>query len=419
MQVIRVAGAVASAVALMSALLPSRADACSKGPFSPLRSPGEIAFMGVASADTVFAGAGDVVWAPGRQPERAVYGLIVSAEQLTQHARRALPPNTTRFVVVPWDYRMDCEPVQKFGTAAWIPAGTRGIFVAKLRDRKDWANDLPTLDVHRPDVTPYAYGAGYLSRARDMATALTADELLPLLDIMPEYRKLHDSVSVYAEPLLAWARTNRETAARFPVAGAVELARRAVESSWLKRVESPALGTYRFSISMPGMADRMFYGRSYDAPVSEWGRLGRPRPAGADPTVPRAPFGYNLLMSVAPTLEQLETDCAKDRRIQGEAYMALVNETGASTAAGTQWRGMLELALAARAFPDDATLLRLLRARYGEPIAPGGDPATLARFTRSADGAMRVEQVFQFGDSLRMEIRGERISNAVVVGCRR
>ena len=64
-------------------------------------------------------------------------------------------------------------------------------------------------------------------------------------------------------------------------------------------------------------------------------------------------------------------------------------------------------------------LLRLLRARYGEPIAPGGDPVTPARFTRSTDGGMRVEQVFQFGDSLRIELRGERISNAVVVGCRR
>jgi hypothetical protein len=75
--------------------------------------------------------------------------------------------------------------------------------------------------------------------------------------------------------------------------------------------------------------------------------------------------------------------------------------------------------LASRAFPDDAALRQLIRARYGEPVAPGGDPATPATFTLAPDGVMRVEQVFLYSDSVRVVIRGERISPAVVVGCER
>jgi hypothetical protein len=409
---------VAASLALFGAIAPDVAHACKKGPYSPLRSPGMISFMGSATSDTLPVRAAHIQWGNSTIAAAPRYGMVVSVEQLTQHAKAVLPSSVSRVVVVAWNYLPDCSPTPRPGSAAWTASGVRGIFSVTLRDRKDWVDGLPTLDSHEPDGTPYPFGSMYQYVRPAAEMRLTGDELFPLLDLFPESRQLQDSADVHGERLLAWARANPSLASKYPVADAVSMTRSAVERGMLTRIKSPALGTYRFTVSMPGVADRIFYARSYDAPSSSWGMLGRTQPTNTDPTVPRAPFGYNLLMSVAPTLEQLETDCAKDRRMDAEAYMALVNEPGAQSGSMTQWRGMLEVALAARAFPDDATLRQLTRARYGEQVVRGGDPATPARFAQLTDGAMRVEQVFEYPD-MKVELRGERISNAVVVGCRR
>lgn len=278
------------AYALAAALLPAATpgSVCTKDDFVGVRLPGEAHFTGTALADTLFTGPGSVAYRvqPGHfgpARERAIYGQLVSIEQIGGLAAVDLPASVSRVVLVAWDYGPECTPTPWPRSARWIEAGTRGLFIAGLRDSAHWTNGLPTFDVHEPQFVPYPHRILRFGHVQ-ADSLLTIEQLFALMEILPEADQLRNSPDSALQPLFAWARANPELAIRYPADDALWYTYEVRARHIFRNISPTPAGTYRFTFSMTGAAARTLYVRTRAVPTREL--FLRPVERPADPTQP-------------------------------------------------------------------------------------------------------------------------------------
>lgn len=392
-------------------LLPHTVDACSKVPVSIQRwSRNTVLFVGVAQADTMLAGAGTVGFtvAPGhfgRAGTRSIFGQVVSVESLPSVDRKLLPRETTRVLLVPWDYGADCRPTPWMRSAQWIPSGTRGIYNAQLRERTAWVNDIPTLDVMSPAFTPYTGKAGRYGEPDSMV--LSVDELFPVIDVMPDPQVMSDDPARAVEPFLTWVRANREVLERSPINMLHFETMSWARDRAFARIESPLLGTYRFTVSIPGHTDRVFFGRTGAKPYYDW-YWRRSDKVTTDPTTMQWAVGYFMLVQLATNADSLSDRCAPKSADVG-ADIAHADSGGVRV-----WRGFVDMPMLTAMFPADTALVP-----YAESWSKGfaarqrthGDAP--ARFTMRSGGLLQLHAEFPLDENRRVVLRGERISRDV------
>ena len=401
--------------------VPTPGHACSKIGYHYTRSATKAHFIGTSTGDTAFAGGGSVqfVVAPGHSGpagQRAVYGQVVSVESIGGLASRALRQPVRRVVLVPWDYAADCTTTPWMRSAAWVEPGTRGLFTGVLRDSAHWAGGVPTFDVFAPETEPYPHGVLRLLRGLPFSadTFVPIEELFQLTELFPEQRLLPDSAEAATAELFAWARANPTLALRYPIAGVLWLARDGVRTQRLRAIESPLTGTYEMTVTLSGAPARTFYARTRGVPQSEWDVNRSHSPRIDDPTFVPRPDGYYLLTAVARSVAALPDSCEQGLGADRDAsYIAVVNSPPDSAADAGSWTGKLEVHLVTRAFVGDSALRRFARVESNvsyERYRAGLPAETPARFARSADGAISVEQRITLADGRWLGISGTRIS---------
>lgn len=93
-----------------------------------------------------------------------LYGQVVHIGEVAGHrskelASQAKGGRSNRAVVVLWDYDAGCD-LTPFGDGApWGVVGDTAYFVARLRDRAEWADDLPTFDAYWGGEMIYPFAA--------------------------------------------------------------------------------------------------------------------------------------------------------------------------------------------------------------------------------------------------------------------
>ena len=194
------------------------AVACSPALPRPYRRHGELAFVGMATADTARAGAGGMKFLEtergGALSGAPIFGQLIRIETLAASSRSALAMPSRGVVLdavlVPWGVSSDCTPVRWHASAQWVPPRTRGFYAGVLRPRSQWVNGRPTLDVGNPWIMPHT-GVTPARAARDTVAALTPDEMLHLYDVLPlagSGREREAVVRAHLTPVLRWARDN-------------------------------------------------------------------------------------------------------------------------------------------------------------------------------------------------------------------
>jgi hypothetical protein len=406
-----------------TALSASEARACSLSGFPTSRSPDGVHFIATATADTLFAGPGAVRYevAPGHfgaPGDRTVYGQVVEVERAGGATAR-VPGRFTRAVVVPWDYGADCRPTPWTRSARWVEPGTRGLYVASLRDPAHWVDGIPTFDVHTPDSDPFPqHVEPWRLEDEEGGTLelLTADQTFALMDLLPLRAEEDADPRKAARPLLEWARANPALARRYPATEILHYVRAGAESDMLGEIDPPLAGTYRFTATLAGRAPVTFFARTRSAPTTEWDPSPVPTQPD-DPTEPRRPTGYTMLAAGAPTAESLPVDVGATRRMDREGYFSVLMEPE-RMADGTQvWRGSIDVELVARQFPADPVIGQFAKddfERFRERIGKELPEETRARFVLAPDGSVRAEQTTDLGGGRVLTIRAERISRDVI-----
>ncbi|MEO5589344.1 MAG: hypothetical protein ABIS03_07140 [Gemmatimonadaceae bacterium] len=407
---------------------PTAAYACSKIGFPGVRHAREAHFIAVPTSDTVLAGAGNVkyVLAPGHfgpRGDRTVYGQRLRVERIGGLASRLLRQGVSEVVVVPWDYGADCRPVPWTRSSVWLQPNERGLITATLRDSAFWANGIPTLDVHTPNMQPYPQRVEQQLRRRnlDPDALMSLDDVFLLMEILPYERELTDSAEKAVEPLFQWARANPDMARRHPAVEALSRARYAANGARLRRIRSPLIGTYRISFRMGDRPIRSFYARSQAIPVSYWTNLLAPLPQADDPTLVVQPPGYYLQLTGAVNSSDLPETCVADPDPKNfsDGFIAVLDRPPLQVKEGLQWPAKVELELLGRVFADDPELRQFIKDAFQHSYQrrKAGISRTddlPARFTRASSGAIQFEQTIALDDGRQIVVSGGRISTATI-----
>ncbi|MEW5930168.1 MAG: hypothetical protein AB1941_22145 [Gemmatimonadota bacterium] len=397
---------------LLLGLAPGAAHACSKVEVVTTLWHGTAHLVATARADTVAAGPGSVRYevspghfGPGR--DRAVYGQVVEVERIGGMAARRLEGYAGRAVVVPWDYGPDCKPTPWAGSARWVEPGSRGLFVASLRDTAHWAGGLPTFDVHSPGSDPYPQRTMRRGRSLPADSLLSVDDYFALMELLPHPDRVERAAADAYRPLLQWAERHPELARRYPASRILEIAGGEIEYGRLMGISTPVAETYRFEARLGDGAPRVFHARSRARPTSWW------HPASADG---RPAEGYTLLLAGAAAPDSLPTRVRRDRRVEREGYLSVLVAPEPGGGPRT-WRGRIEASLVARQFPADSTLRDFARAdfaRFLDRHRRGEPDETPARFVEAPDGSVLVTQTIRLDDGRTLHVSGTRVSHHTV-----
>jgi hypothetical protein len=378
-----------------SALLPVRADACSKGAFMSAVEPRNWAYvLATATTDTMLAGAGGIqsVNASGHfgpTVNRAIYGQVLSVHR----AGGAAPAAATRAVIVPWDYAADCRPVAWGNSAVWRPAGTSGVWRAYLRDSAHWAGGIPTYDVHNPSPEPYP-GVGTAPSIWAAAdSVLTSAQVFTLFDLMPRIDR-SDNVAATLVPLLSWARQNQTLAGRHPAVRIIMNATYHVRTFNLSTITSPFTGTYRIAVTIAGQPEQSFFVRTYSRPVDEWDRAPDTSAARSELTYVRPITGYTLMISTSPT------NTWGARAIDRDSYWYLPVMPDSSAGPTRVWSGEIQ---------TDFILREVQRTEVRDAVRTLGAMIP-ARALLTTGGGASIEHRSVLKDGRTIAIRAERIS---------
>lgn len=229
------------AVAFVLVGLPGSAWPCSMATFGWTRHPRVVHFIATPTDDTVHTGQGDVVLGQGRGHSgpgqvREIYGQMMAVDRIGEAWHDSIPSSTQQVILVPWAYDPSCKPLPWNLSARWATATERSVYHGRLRDRADWVDGIPTLDVFFARLQPYPSVS--LARARMFrrapdGQALTVDDYLDLRSLLPSALDNTDPLSSL-QALEAWIAVD-SVRARWPVSYALESTRRRVGRHQLKR----------------------------------------------------------------------------------------------------------------------------------------------------------------------------------------
>ncbi|HEU4557961.1 MAG TPA: hypothetical protein VFS20_08935 [Longimicrobium sp.] len=402
---------------------PTAARACSKLPFVSVQVPRGVHLIATVRADTVAAGPGDVRYVVraghyGPARERPIYGQVVDVERMGGLAARGLDPAVKRVVLVPWGYGADCGPTPWTRSARWVAPGTRGLFTATLRDPAHWAGGLPTFDVHTPGANPYPQTVHPDRYDQEADSILSMDDYFSVLEILPSAEQANASAAEAFKPLFRWAEQRPELARRYPASDMLQIASYNVGYQRMRSISPPLAGTYRFEARLDDEPPRVFFARTRQRPTTAWGagetREGELPAPGASP-------GYYLLAVGALSPDSLPVDVRPNRNMNREGYLAMLSEPEPGGGEVRTWRGKVELEIVARQFPADSALRRFARDNF-EAFMERGDRGehdeTPARYVRSPNGEVRVEQTIRLRDGRTLRLTGTRISRETIAETR-
>ena len=386
-----------------------------------LRNSDAVAFVGTAGADTMLAGPGaeqPVVEEGhyGRGRPRAIYGQRVRIQRLERDAPSALRAATvtdSSAVIVPWDYSASCRRVAWSRSARWLTPGTRGAFVAELRERPHWVGGRPTFDV-TPEAAVYPSPWPHDARSPMIdAPLLSADEFLSLYEVLPDGDSLRVTPDSAAAPLLRWAQMFPQIAAKQPAAYLLDYVREEVIEARYEKRTSLLAGTYRVVFRTVAGDSSAFFART-EPHASSVIRAEGSRGNSFDPRSGRRIIGHYLLALVART-----TDEFPPRRTGAnvpEGYLAIVDSAIAQTDSGAVFAGSIDLEnVAAFLAPDSLARRRLTEAgRHKTALQTrlfnSGQPLTPGRFLISGSGRARFEMAIEHDGVPALTVRAERIS---------
>jgi hypothetical protein len=375
-----------------------------------LRDPGSVAFVGTATDDTVHAGPGSVQYGTegghfGPGTPRSIYGQGVRVDRAEQAAppafRDAIAAGNRSVVLVPWDYGPDCGRVPWNRSARWLPFGTKGAFVARLRDRGHWAGDRPTFDVI-PEITLYPPTFAHQRRPRHQEAEVSPEEFLTLYELLPDRETLYAEPEGATAPLTRWAQANPDRAAKLPVVPLLSFMRWEARIHQYRNKPSPIAGTYRVVYRAASGDSSVFYARTERHPTSLHisHRVTRADTAALDD---RRPIGHSLLVEVAPSLSELprqRRSATNPLTIQG--YFEVIDSVATTSSGTVILPGSIDLHAQAIRLATDRAARTALQA--------SGQPATGGRFTVNADGQVRFQLVVERDGSPILTVRADRIS---------
>jgi hypothetical protein len=405
-------------ILLLLLLTAAPAHACRKMALAAPLTDSQVFFTGVVTANTVEAGPGEVKYGlrdgrPGHAPARPIHGQVFRIERIGGPKAGGLPAGLGEIVVVPWDYDASCQTLAWPADAQWTPPGTRGFVTGTLRPREHWVNGRPTLDTHNPYYLPYTGSQRVPGISRDVPIEdfLAPDHVFELHQVLPTRSALARGGEEAVAPLRAWVAANPELASRPPAALMIGLVLRAMDRAALLETGHPMLGTWRFTLHVPGQGVHTLYARSELAPAGRWS----PDPARPELDAGglrlRPADGYSFLVLLGSSLEDLPATV--EYRLGPVTAFMYALASPESTEEKLSWWGGIEPSLLAKAVPDDPLVQRAVaeatersRARYRDDL-PAETPA---RFVLGADGILRVRQLFPVRGAGEILLKGERIS---------
>lgn len=404
---------------------------CTLAPWPIARNPDATHFIAVAAPDSVLAGPGSVkpTGAPGHYGdgrERRIYGQVVHIDRFAGADSMELAlafeeQGANRAVVVPWDYDPACQTTFWRRSARWVPLGEAGMYVLGLRRRSEWADGLPTFDALSAARHPYPLGLffqqGYLG-ADSVLTgrSLTAAEYFDLYRGLPEEGVVEEDPERGLAIVMQWEEAYPQLAETYPATTILASVKRSVNLEIRSRsvagIFSPLTGTYRFTFSLTGQAERPFYARTYDAPSSPW--FLHPEDSHVGTTYPPpSPDGYYIGMASAVSPDSLPEDCETSREFGREVAIGVLQAPDEPAHLRREWVGFITPHLPARQFAADSVLWRFALDAFYRSSERSRDnlPAEApARFIRDEGGSVRIEQTIRLDDGRELVIRGSRIS---------
>ncbi len=402
---------------------PARPTVCSLFPLvMRLRIPGTIAFVGTLTGDTVLAGPGaeqPVVEEGhyGRGLPRPIYGQRTRVERLQRDAPLALKDAIaadSSVVIVPWDYSASCSRVAWSGSARWLTPGTRGTFVAELRDGKHWVAGRPTFDATPEDAVYQPMGwPSRRGRLTDTTPVLSAEEFLSLYEVLPDGQSLDATPDSAVAPLLRWAQVFPQIAAKQPAAYLLDYVREEVIEARYENRASQLAGTYRVVFHTAAGDSSVFFARTERHASSVIRVEGSPGNS-SDPRSGRPIIGHYLLGLAART-----TDEFPPRRTGAnvpEGFFAIVDSAIAQTDSGDVFAGSIDLESVAAWFVSDSMARRRFedaarhKSAFQTRLFKSGQPLTPGRFIMSPTGDARFEMTIDRDGAPVLTVRAQRIS---------
>ena len=397
--------------------------ACSLAPWwgSAYRPSGTV-FLGRPLADTLEAGPGAVRYGLepghfGRPVDRTIYGQLVSVERLAAavpaELRTSIRAAGDRVVLVPWDYDASCAAVPWARSARWLEGDERGVFEARLRDREHWVNDIPTLDVHAPQMVPYPAAIPRAAREAYVGPALSAEEMLDFIDALPTVEESRQHPPRALARLESWTRANPQLAARYPVRHMLDRARATAARNVVLAREVPVVGTYRFMMST-GKDSVEFFVRTRRTPTTVAHHLTRADLRRGMSDESRNSVGVFVLACAAATEASLPHECASRERTH-QGYLGIADSASHDAEGRERRSGTLDFL---RSFGRAAPLPGLLEMarealQLGDALPDSEYHFFPGTFTIHPDGRVTFEQVILRDGVPAVHIRGERISRAV------
>lgn len=251
------------ALALAAALAaPAPAAACSMEPFFSMhRDERSIAVLVMTGADSVSAGWGDVTyrrtqWQPRSLRNTPIRGQVVEVQRAGGPGGAAIPAG--RAVLVPWFYDPACATVPWEGSAIWLPPGSQEAVVGRLRERGDWVDGAPTIDVFRPELVR---GSG-MRPGSWPGNVETAQTLFEYYASLPSSDQLARDPWGAVSPLRAWIQANPRSAARPPIRWAAAGVLTAAATADVRSRPSELAGTYRMQMQRTDGPLLTFYART-------------------------------------------------------------------------------------------------------------------------------------------------------------
>ena len=402
--------ALLAALILLAPQLAAGQARCNKVTFTITLGVADAFFTGRATADTLLAGAGGY----GPEAPGGIYGQVVRVERMGGPAAARLPASAGEVVVVPWDYDASCRRLPWRDGAGWAGPGTPAFYLAALRPQWQWVAGKPTFDLHNPRHLPYTGTRRIPEMGPDTALAslLSPDELFGFFQAFPSAEQMEREKREALRSLEAWATEHPDLAVRPPARMLSTFAAGLVGTVPLDEVFHVALGTWRFTLRVPGDSARTFYIRSGPYPSDRWFPSRTRR--GATPAPPRMPpEGFAILAATAKSAEELPDSVGSRSR---HAYYYTLAYFDSAGAAGTHWRGSI-LGLLRQALPGDPAAQAARDAdlaRSRERFDQGLPVAVEARYFGGPDGVLRVRETLPARGGGEIVLEGEQLSRRVL-----
>jgi hypothetical protein len=404
-------------VTLLTCCVSSSALACSKTPYRTQVAPNDAFILGRAGTDTVLAGAGSVAFhvasghfGPGT--DRPIFALAIDVERVVGPAKRLLPARVPRVLIVPWDYGADCRPTPYARSARWVSEGVHGMFSATLRPKAEWVGGVPTLDVFTPELEPYPVGPNQqAARRREGAdSALTLDDMLVLMDKLPDAEAMRRDPERASMPLYAWVRADTLRTRLYPVRQILSWVKYSRQKFLLRTVHHPVIGTFRFTLTTDGRAPVTIFARTEETPNGSWSHR---TPHSDDPMVVQPWDLYDYLFFIAQSEEALPSGCGAYSVLPPpESYLYLFADKPATTRGIATYPAWIELNAFVRAFPADSALMPFDSLAFNpfehRPVR------LIGSMTAAPGGVTRFSQAETLSDGRRLVVTGERVSRRVI-----